>query len=148
MGELGSLLLDYSAEGDLLAMGNGSQAKGGGYSVTSNSFFTGFYAERDKTGCVGFELLDAARMLTPYLNGGVSKGGVCEGELSASYSNDTDTLTLVSVQESVTHDESVADGLVAHCNQHGQAVGFTLKNAGKVLLPHLQEWKTQTGAVA
>ena len=114
-------------KGDLLAIGNGAQAKGGGYSVTRNSFFTGFYAERDKRQCVGFDLLDAALMLTLYLNGGASRGVVCDGELSVSYCDETDTLILVSNREPVTHNQDVADGLIAHCNELGWAVGFTLK---------------------
>ena len=139
MREQKKLMLAYSEEGDLLAMGNGSWARGGGHSVTKNGFFTGFYAERGLKGCVGFELIDAATMLKPYLEGKLSKGIVCNGELAASYSEDADTLVLVSALESVTHNEDVAEGLVAHCNGQGRAIGFTLKKAGKLLSPYLNE---------
>lgn len=139
MKEQKKLLLAYSEEGDLLAMGEGSWAKGGGYSVTRNGFFTSFYAERGLKGCVGFELIDAAAMLTPYLEGKVSKGTVCMGELEASYYRETDTLELVSTRELVTHDEDVAEDLVAHFGEQGRAIGFTLKNAYKLLSPHLNE---------
>jgi len=133
------LLLAYSQEGDLLAMGDGSWARGGGYSVTANGFFTSFYAVRGLKGCVGFELIDAATMLLPYLEGKVSNGLLCMGELEVSYSRGTDTLELVSTRESVTHDEDVADDLVAHFGEQGRAIGFTLKNASKLLLPHLNK---------
>ena len=132
-------MLAYSDEGDVLAIGNGSWAKGGGFSVTKDGFFTGFYAERGLKGCVGFELIDAVTMMKPYLEGKVSEGTVCNGELAASYSEDTDTLVLISARESVTDDEDVAEGLVAHCNRQGRAVGFTLENAAKLLSPYLNE---------
>ena len=133
------LLLAYAEEGDLLAMGDGSWAEGGGYSVTRNGFFTSFYAGRELKGCVGFELIDAAVMLLPYLEGKVSNGMVCTGELEASYNRETDTLELVSTRESVTHDEYVAEDLVAHFGEQERAIGFTLKNARKLLLPHLSK---------
>lgn len=133
------LLLAYSEEGDLLAMGDGSWARGGGHSVTRNGFFTSFYAGRGLEGCVGFELIDAAAMLLPYLEGKVSNGTVCGGELEASYHGDTDTLELVRAQESVTHYEDVAEDLVAHFGRQGRAIGFTLKNACKLLSPHLNK---------
>ncbi len=148
MSEPKNLLVSYAEEGDLLAIGNGAQAKGGGYSVTRNSFFTGFYAEKDRRQCVGFDLLDAALMLTLYLNGEASQGVVCDGELSVSYCDETDTLILVSNREPVAHNQDVADGLTAHCNELGRAVGFTLKNAGQLLLPYLQGRKAKTGAVS
>lgn len=132
-------MLSYSEEGDLLAMGNGSWANGGGHSVTKNGFFTAFYAKRGLKGCVGFELVDAATMLRPYLEGKVSKGTVCNGELSASYFPNTDTLILVSARESASDSEYVAEGLVAHRNGQGRAIGFTLESADQLLSPYLKE---------
>ena len=145
MKEQKKMLLAYAEEGDLLAMGGGSWANGGGYSVTTNGFLTSFYAESHLKGCVGFELIDAAAMLKPYLEGKISKGMVCQGELAASYCKETDTLDLVSVQESVDHDEDVAENLIAHFSRQGQAIGFTLKKAHKLLSPHLVESSVISG---
>ena len=142
------LLLSYSEIGDLLAMGIGAWANGGGHSVTSNSFFTGFYAEPETNQCVGFEILDAALILTPYLNGKLSQGTAFNNELAISYHQETDTLILVSNREPAVQSQNVADSLIAHCNKHGHAVGFTMKNAAKLLLPYLKEWKTKTAAVS
>lgn len=142
------LLIAYATEGDLLAIGIGAWANGGGHSVTSNSFFTGFYAEPETNQCVGFEILDAALILTPYLNGKLFKGTAFNNELAISYRQETDTLILVSNREPFAQNQPVADGLVAHCNKHGLAVGFTMKNAAKLLRPHLKEWKTKTAAVS
>lgn len=148
MGALRKLLIDYAQEFDLLAMGNGSWANGGGRDITSKTILTAFYADDGKSSCIGFDLFDAVLMLTPYLKGEVLQGTLCDGELPASYSKDTDTLILVSTQESITHNDYVADGLLAHCNKSGLAVGFTLKNASKLLLPHFQGLKARTGAVS
>jgi uncharacterized protein YuzE len=139
MGDIRPLKADYVKEGDFFSMWNGIPANGGGRNITTNTILTGFYAERDAHGCVGFDLFDAAKMLSPYLNGEVSKGTLYHGELLASYSRESDTLVLVSSQESVTHDEHIAEGLVAHCNESGWAVGFTLENAGELLSPHLND---------
>ena len=137
------LLLSYSEIGDLLAMGIGAWANGGGHSVTSNSFFTGFYAEPETNQCVGFEILDAALILTPYLNGKLSQGTVFNNELAISYRQETDTLILISNREPSAQNQPVADGLVAHCNKHGLAVGFTMKNAAKLLRPHLKKMEPE-----
>lgn len=148
MSDIKALLIAYAIEGDLLAMGNGSWANGGGANITSSTLLTAFYAESGKSECVGLELFDAALILAPYLNGELSKGTAFDGELAVSYHRETDTLLLVSNREPAVQDQTVADGLIAHCNQRGLAVGFTMKNAAQLLLPHLKEWKAPTGAVS
>ena len=148
MNHLKNLLIAYAPEGDLLAMGNGSWANGGGANITSGTLLTAFYAESGQPECIGFDLFDAAVTLAPYLNGELTKGAAFDGELTVSYCQETDTLMLLSNREPAAHTQHVANGLVAHCNKSGQAIGFTLKNAAQRLLPHLKKRKTKTGAVS
>ena len=145
MGKVDSIAIGYTWEGDFLSIWKkNASAKGGGYTVIENTILTGFYANPGKRHCVGFELLDAAQMLLPYLRSEVSHGTLCNGELLASYQVDTDTLVLLSAAEDITDDQIIADGLFAHCNERGIAVGFTLERAAELLLPHLETWRPWT----
>ena len=145
MGKVESIDIGYTWEGDFLSIWKkDASARGGGYTITWDTILTGFYANPGKKHCIGFELLDAAQMLLPYLRREVSQGTVCNGELLASYEVDTDTLALLSTAEDFTDDQIITGGLVAHCNERGLAVGFTLKRAAELLLPHLQTWRPWT----
>ena len=77
-------------------------------------------------------------------NEGEFKGELCQDELSASYSCETDTLTLVSNRHTPVRNYDIAKGLTAHCTEHGWAVGFTLERAAELLLPHLETWRPWT----
>ena len=145
MGKVDPIDIGYTWEGDFLSLWKkGASAKGGGYTITWDTILTGFYANPGKKHCVGFELLDAAQMLMPYLRREVFQGTLCNGELVASYQVDTDTLALLSNTEDITDDQVVANGLVAHCNERGLAVGFTLQRAAELLLPYLETWRPWT----
>ena len=145
MGKVESINIGYTREGDFLSIWKeNASASGGGYTVTWDTILTGFYANPGKKHCVGFELLDAAQLLLPYLRREVSQGTLCNGELVASYKVDTDSLALLSTTEEITDDQVVAGGLVAHCNERGLAVGFTLERAAELLLPHLETWHPRT----
>lgn len=145
MGKVEAIDIRYTWEGDFLSIWKrNAPVKGGGFTVTWDTILTGFYANPGKKHCVGFELFDAAQLLLPYLRREVSQGTLCNGELVASYQADTDTLALLSTTEDIIDDEMVADGLVAHCNEGGLAVGFTLERAAELLLPHLETWRPWT----
>ena len=83
-------------------------------------------------------------MLLPYLHQTVAEGTVHRGELSVSYQENADTLVLVSNSEEIATDQQITDGLIAHCNERGIAVGFTLERAAELLLPHLETWRPWT----
>ncbi len=138
------LKIDFVPEGDFLALWNGLPAGGGGGDITKYTILTAFYAERGSRECVGFDLLDAAKMLMPFLNLKVVKGSLCNGELWASYEKESDTLTLTKSDCPIVFDQSVAEGLTAHKQEDGRAVGFTLERAAELLLPHLETWRPWT----
>ena len=53
-------------------------------------------------------------------------------------------MALVSSCQFITADLEVAEGLVAHCDERGTAIGFTLEGAAELLLPHLETWRLRT----
>ena len=145
MGKVDCIDIGYTWEGDFLSIWKkNASAMGGGHTVTRDTILTGFYANPDKSHCIGFELFDAAQMLLPYLRHEVSRGTLCEGELAASYQLDTDTLGLFSTAEGITDEQVVTEGLIAHRNDRGLAIGFTLERAAELLLPHLETWRPWT----
>ena len=138
------LKIDFVPEGDMLALWNGLPARGGGGDITKYTILTAFYAERGSRECVGFDLFDAAKMLKPFLTQDIAKGSLCDGELSASYEKVGDTLTLTKSGCSIAFDQEIAAGLIAHKQEDGRAVGFTLECAAELLLPHLETWRPWT----
>lgn len=138
----GSLKISYTWEGDYLSLWNDLRGPVKARDVVSGTILTSFHSMSGE--CRGLDLFDAAQILLPYLNLEVSEGTLYHGELSASYRRETDTLLLVSSKETVATDQEVADGLVAHCNEKGWAVGFTLERAAELLLPHLETWRPWT----
>ena len=140
----GNLEIDYVWEGDLLCLWNDLHGPTKGFDITTKTILTSFHSREDGRECRGFDLYDAAKMLLPYLKGEVSKGELYHGELSASYSAETHTLALLSNRHTPVCDQPVADGLTAHCTERGWAIGFTLKRAAELLLPHLGTWRPWT----
>lgn len=143
--ESGNLEIRYVWEGDLLCLWNELHVPVKGFDITTNTILTAFHSRDGNRECKGFDLYDAAKMLLSFLrNEGEFKGELCQDELSASYSRETDTLKLVSNRHMPVRDSSIADGLTAHCTERGWAVGFTLERAAEFLLPHLETWRPWT----
>ncbi len=138
------LKIDFAPEGDLLALWNGLPARGGGADITKYTILTAFFAERGTGECVGFDLFDAAKMLTPFLTQTRRKGDLCDGELSVSYEKENDTLALAKSGCLIASHQIVAADLTAHSQEDGQVVGFTLERAAELLLPHLETWRPWT----
>ena len=143
--EAGNLEIEYVWEGDLLCLWNDVHEPVRGFDITSQTILTAFHSRDGNRECRGFDLYDAAKMLLSFLkNEGEFKGALCQDELSASYSCETDTLMLVSNRHTAVRDFRIADGLTAHCTERGWAVGFTLERAAELLLPHLETWRPWT----
>ena len=141
---VGKLEIEYVLEGDLLCLWGDVHEPVKGGDVTTLTILTAFHSRKGDGECRGFDLFDAAQMLLPVLKGGELGGELHQGELSASYSCETDTLMLVSNRHTPVRDYSIADGLTAHCTERGWAVGFTLERAAELLLPHLETWRPLT----
>ena len=117
-----------------------------GFDITTKTILTAFHSRYGNRECRGFDFYDASKMLLLFLkNEGEFKGELCQDELSASYSRETDTLMLVSNRHTPVRDCPIADRLTAHCTERGWAVGFTLERAAELLLPHLETWRPWTG---
>ena len=141
---VGNLEITYVWEGDLLCLWNDLQGATSGFDVTTKTILTSFHTrEKDRT-CRGFDLYDAAKMLLPFLKEEESEGKLCQGELSASYSGESDALRLVSTRHTPVRSYLISDGLTAHCTERGRAVGFTLERASELLLPYLETWRPWT----
>ena len=141
----GNLEVKYVCDGDLLCLWNDLHEPVTGFDITTMTILTAFHSRKGNRTCKGFDLYDAAKMLRPFLKGeGEFKGELCQDELSASYSCDTDTLMLMSNRHKPVRDYAVAEGLTAHCTEKGWAVGFTLERAAELLLPHLETWRPWT----
>ena len=143
--KMGKLEIKYVREGDLLCLWNDLHGPVKGGDITTMTILTAFHSRDGDWDCRGFDLYDAAKMLRQFLkNEGEFKGELCQDELSASYSCDTDTLMLMSNRHKPVRDYAVAEGLTAHCTEKGWAVGFTLERAAELLLPHLETWRPWT----
>ena len=143
--EAGNLEIEYVWEGDLLCLWNDMHRPVAGFDITTKTILTAFHSRDGDRECRGFDIYDAAKMLLLFLkNEGEFKGEFCQDELSASYSCETDTLTLVSNRHTPVRDYPIAEGLTAHCTERGWAVGFTLNRAAELLLPHLETWRPWT----
>ena len=137
--------IEYVWEGDLLCLWNDLHVPVTGFDITTKTILTAFHSRDGNRECKGFDIYDAAKMLLPLLkNEGEFKGELCQDELSASYSCETDTLMLVSNRHTAVRNYLIAEGLTAHCTERGWAVGFTLKRAAELLLPHLETWRPWT----
>ena len=137
--------IKYVWEGDLLCLWNALHMPVAGFDITTKTILTAFHSRDGDRECRGFDFYDAAKMLLPFLkNEGEFKGELCQDELSASYSCETDTLTLVSNRHTPVRNYDIAKGLTAHCTERGWAVGFTLNRAAELLLPHLETWRPWT----
>ena len=143
--KMGKLEIEYVREGDLLCLWNDLHVPVTGGDITTKTILAAFHSRDGDRECRGFDLYDAAKMLLSFLkNEGEFKGELCQDELAASYSCETDTLILVSNRHTPVRDCLVADGLTAHCTERGWAVGFTLERAAELLLPHLETWRPWT----
>ena len=133
--------VDYEGNGDLLWLGNGIPNTDSAQNVTFEPDFDAFFSVDGK--CVGVHLFDAARILSPQLTLDSPTVKFHFKELRGVYSRETDTLTIGNESNSVTSEE-MANGLTAHCDNTGRVVGFTLKRAAELLLPHLETWRPWT----
>ena len=142
--ESGNLEIKYVWEGDLLCLWNDLHVPVTGFDITTKTILTAFHSREGDGICRGFDLYDAAKMLRPFLKEEKLEGELCQGELSASYSCESDTLKIVSNRHTVVVSYLVANGLTAHCTERGWAVGFTLERAAELLLPYLETWRPWT----
>ena len=145
-----NLEIEYVWEGDLLCLWNDLRGPTAGFDITTQTILTAFHSREGKRECRGFDFYDAAKMLLPFLreetypHPELIEGELCQGELSASYSRESDTLKIVSNRHTPVVSHFIADGLSAHCTERGRAVGFTLERAAECLLPHLETWRPWT----
>lgn len=127
--------VDYAVKGDLLWLGNGIPNTDSAQNVTFEPDFDAFFSVDGE--CVGVYLFDAARILLPQLTLELPDVKFHFKELSGTYSSDTDTLT-ISNGNMAARSEETAKGLAAHYDETGDVVGFTLEQAGLLLLPLLR----------
>lgn len=138
------LKIEYVCEGDLLCLWNDVRGPVKGGDITTGTILTAFHSRDGIRECRGFDFYDAAKMLVPFLKDEEGVTELYQGELSATYSRESDTLTIVSNRHTPIDSSLIADGLTAHCNEKGWAVGFTLERAAELLLPHLEAWRPWT----
>ena len=123
--------------GDLLYIRkDGVPRDGGGRPITIRPDMTGFY-RKDQRVCVGFDLLDARRILSPVLECGDMSEVEKYPELLVDYSPDADVLVFGNREESVRSEE-MAEGLTAHLGPEGLANRFTLERASVILMRHFR----------
>ena len=132
---------DYVANGDLLWLGNGMPTTGGAKPVTFEPDFDAFFSQDGK--CVGVYLYDAASILLVHLTANSPTVNFHFKELCGTYSRETDTLDIGNGKPA-TSIEGMAEGLDVSYGDNGRPVGFTLRNAAGLLLPHLQTWHEPT----
>ena len=143
--ESGNLEIKYVWEGDLLCLWNDLHVPVEGFDITTNNLLTSFHSRDGNRECKGFDLYDAAKMLLSLLkSAGEFRGELCQGELSATYSHENDTLKIVSNRHIPFSSCPIAKGLTAHYTEKGRAIGFTLERAAEFLLPHLETWRPWT----
>ena len=129
--------VSYSAMGDLLYIRkDGVPRDGGGRPITIRPDMTGFY-RKDQRVCVGFDLLDARRILLPLLYENDMSGAADFPEFMVKYCRETDTLTIGNREESVRSEE-MTEGLTAHLGPEGLANRFTLERASVILMRHFR----------
>ena len=133
--------LGYVANGDLLWLGNGMPITGGAKPVTFEPDFDAFSSEDGK--CVGGYLYDASRILLSHLTANSPTVKSHYKELCGIYSRETDTLNIGNGKPAASIVE-MAEGLEVSYGDNGRPVGFTLRNAAGLLLPHLQTWHEPT----
>lgn len=87
--------------------------------------------------CIGFEFLDAADLFLPYLCPKEYPPPDLEGEdLTIEYCAESDTLSFHN-SNPVSHSETVIEHCIAHLDEEGDPVGFTLEKASERILPLL-----------
>ena len=142
----------YFHDTDTLSLWNGRPASEGGDLVATGALIPGNGADNAVTGdiiadydadgkVVGFTIEHAAELLLHPL---VRKGDASEClEVDGMYAGyrytlslNNGTLTLNSDRKQVRSD-AIAEHLTAHYDADGDAAGFTLEHAAKLLLPHL-----------
>lgn len=129
--------VSYSAMGDLLYIRkDGVPCDGGGRPVTMRPDMTVFYRKDERT-CVGFDLLDAARVLLPVLYQNDMSGAARFPELLVEYCRETDTLTVGNRKTSIRQEE-MAENITAHVGDDGLVNQFALENASVILLHHFR----------
>ena len=133
--------VDYSAEGDLLWLGNGVPNTDSAQNVTFAPDFDAFFSVKGE--CVGIYLFDAARILVPQLTRDSPTVKFQVNDLTGVYSRKDDALTIGN-GKSTARIEEVADGLAAHYDEAGKVVGFTIDRARNLLLPILKKWPAST----
>ncbi len=133
--------LSYSEKGDLLSTWNRVPIKGGARLVTARPDFVYFCSEDGN--CVGFDLFDAARILVPYLTQDAQAVEIEYRELRGSYDKESDIL-VIGNGATPENSSEMAQGVTAHYDEEGKAVGFTLEKAAERLLPHLETWQEPT----
>lgn len=129
--------IDYESSGDLLWIGNGIPNTDSAQNVTYEPDFDAFFTAEGN--CAGLYLFDAARILLPRLTHRSKTVEFRYMELQGVYSKETDTLSIGN-GDKVARSEEMATGLAAHYNESGAVVGFTLNQAGELLLPVLEAW--------
>lgn len=129
--------VDYSAEGDLLWLGNGIPNIDSAQNVTFDPDFDAFFSAEGE--CVGIYLFDAARILVPQLTRDLPMVKFQVNDLSGVYSRKDDALTIGCGKATVETGE-VAAGLTAHYDEAGKVVGFTIGGARTLLLPVFENW--------
>ncbi len=127
--------VDYVENGDLLWLGNGISNTDAAQNVTYEPDFDAFFSVDGE--CVGIYLFDAARILLPQLTLESATVKFRFKELNGIYSRETDILTIGNGNVAATSKE-MTKGLAAHYNETGDVIGFTLEQAGELLLPLLQ----------
>lgn len=127
--------VDYIAKGDLLWLGNGTPNTDSAHNVTFEPDFDAFFSVDGK--CVGVYLFDAALILLPQLTVESPTVKFRFKELNGTYSRDSDTLTIGNGNIAADNEE-MAEGLIAHYDETGGVTGFTLEQAGALLLPLLR----------
>ena len=135
--------VDYSADGDLLWLGNGVPNTDSAQNVTFDPDFDAFFSEDGE--CVGIYLFDAARILMPQLAMNLPIVQFQVKDLTGLYSRNDDTLTIGSGKSAVKSGD-IADGLTAHYDEAGKVVGLTIGEARILLLPVFKKWAASTEA--
>ena len=106
--------------------------------VTAEHDFDVFYSEDGK--CVKIYLFDAARILLPPLTQDAPETAFQYKDVVGFYCQGEDKL-IIGNGIPATNSDEMADGIMAHYNDEGLAVSFTLENVSQWLLPHLRTWR-------
>ncbi len=135
--------IEFLTSVDILsvAIGEPERSGGGAVNVTKVHDFDAFYSEDEK--CVMLYLFDAARILLPPLTEDTPVTRIQYKDVVGSYHRDDDVLVIGDGTPAALEEE-MADGIMAHYNEHGRVVAFTFANAAKILLPLLETWQEPT----